>query len=445
MASGLSTAFGGLLSKNKASTGVPSGNASTKELDTMISEYLGDDYTLMMERLQGDMLLYIFVRSDLAASASIRDTHVQTSRSKGSSIATTLIVGGTTLSFICMQLKDKEQLVPRKNSTISAAKKATLDQKNAITEEFLNVAGKDPSLSSHHIFVFGDLNYKVSPPSNTRGVQNTFEEEQFIARNMLTKKDWSSISNSDELVQAMKNNDALSAFTTPFCKFHPTYKMQRVAGIKYDYSSMPSYADRILYRSNQEGREVEAIVYEPIHQFATSLHKPMRGLFFLPDRKIHFDPSNQPKAIIVSITHMKAKKLRIKDDILHSDINPYLEFRCNARSVKMSKSSKGRTETVYTTDRPTWPTQTIRYKVDISSPKCRDEIKDTLLHIRCINEGIRGSSEIGTAVIDLANVICKSVSKEEWQQREVETLFYKSGVQSGKLYFNINVGWEKKE
>mmetsp|Transcript_19147 Transcript_19147/g.31373 ORF Transcript_19147/g.31373 Transcript_19147/m.31373 type:complete len:223 (-) Transcript_19147:8-676(-) len=222
--------------------------------------------------------------------------------------------------------------------------------------------------------------------------------------------------------------------------------MQRAAGIKYDYSSMPSYADRILYRSNQEGiRKVEAIVYEPIHQFSTSLHKPMRGLFFLPDRKIRFDPSNQPQAVIVTFTHLKAKKLRIKDDILHSDINPYLEFSCDARCVKMSKSSKHRTETTYTTDRPTWPTQTVRYKVELSSSKRLNEIKDTLLHIRCMNEGIRASSVIGTVVIDLANIICKSISKEEWQQREVETHFYRGGTQTGKLYYNIKVRWEENE
>ena len=183
--SGLGSAFGGLLSQ-KAST--DTGTTSTKELDAMINAHVGEDYTLMMKRLQSDMLVFIFVRSDLASSASVTDTHLQSTGviSKGCSIASTLIIGGTKLSFICMQLKDKEQLLAlRKNSTISAAKKANLDQTNATAEEFLNVAGKDPSLSSHHVFVFGDLNYHVSPPSNTRGVENTIEEEQFIARNML--------------------------------------------------------------------------------------------------------------------------------------------------------------------------------------------------------------------------------------------------------------------
>jgi len=150
--------------------------------------------------------------------------------------------------------------------------------------------------------------------------------------------------------------------------------------------------------------------------------------------------------MIITFTHLKGKKLRPKEDILHSDINPYLQFCCDARCVKMSKSSKDRTETTYTTDRPTWPTQTIRYKVDLSSSKRHgDEIKDTLLHIKCMNEGIRGATVLGTAVIDLANVICKSVSKEEWQQREVETYFYRGGRQTGKLYYNIKVRWEENE
>ena len=243
----------------------------------------------------------------------------------------------------------------------------------------------------------------------------------------------------------MQNNDALSAFTTPFCKLFPTYKMERAAGIEFDYTSMPSYADRILFRSNQEGsRKVEAIIYEPIHQFSTSHHKPMRGLFFISDRKIRFN-NDEPKVVIITFTHLKAKQLRPKEDILHSDINPYLHFSCDARCVKLSKSSKDRTETANTTDRPTWPTQTIRFKVDLSSSKRHgDEIKDTLLHIKCMNEGIsRSVSVLGTAVIDLANIICKSATKEEWQHREVETYFYRGGRQSGKLYYNITVRCEE--
>lgn len=446
VSTGLSSAFGGLFNKNKiASADVRAGNTSTAELDDMINSHIGEDYTLMMERLHSDMLMHVYVRKDLASCSSITDTHVQSAGvggSKGFSIASTLNVDGTKLSFICMQLKDKVA-VPIKASTITAAKKANLDQKNATAEEFLNIAG-NPSVSSHHVFVFGDLNYQISPPSNTRGVKNTKEEEQYIARNMLNTKQWSAISACDELVTAMKKNDAFSAFTTPFCKFHPTYKVTRAAGIKYDYTNMPSYTDRILWRSNQEGkRKVEAIVYEPIPQFSCSDHKPMRGLFFLPNnRKLHFDEDNEPQSIMIAFTHLKAKKLRPKEDVLHSDINPYLQLVCGAKCVKLSKSSKNRTETQTTTDRPTWPTTSFRYKVDLTSSKRNgDEIERALLHIKCMNEGIRSTSEIGTAVLDLAYIISKSVAKKEWEHKEAETYFYSGGRQTGKLYYNIKVRW----
>ncbi len=45
-----------------------------------------------------------------------------------------------------------------------------------------------------------------------------------------------------------------------------------------------SYTDRILWKSMQENRSIETLLYEPISSFATSDHKPIRGLFFLPDR-----------------------------------------------------------------------------------------------------------------------------------------------------------------
>src|SRR6056300_1344594 len=62
VSTGLSSAFGGLFNKNKiASTDVRAGtNTSTAELDDMINSHIGEDYTLMMERLHNDMLMHVY-------------------------------------------------------------------------------------------------------------------------------------------------------------------------------------------------------------------------------------------------------------------------------------------------------------------------------------------------------------------------------------------------
>ena len=77
-------------------------------------------------------------------------------------------------------------------------------------------------------------------------------------------------------------------------RYHPS-RSQRV----------PSYTDRILWQSNEETRQVEPILYEAVTTFASSDHKPVRGLFFLPSRSnLPLDASKAVRqAVIYGTSH----------------------------------------------------------------------------------------------------------------------------------------------
>ena len=62
--------------------------------------------------------------------------------------------------------------------------------------------------------------------------------------------------------------------------FMPTFKMERASGYSYKAQRTPSYTDRILWRTgDQLQKKIKPLAYEPIDDFATSDHKPIRGAF----------------------------------------------------------------------------------------------------------------------------------------------------------------------
>lgn len=67
-----------------------------------------------------------------------------------------------------------------------------------------------------------------------------------------------------------------------YCNFSPTFKVARHCGYEYNVKRSPSYTDRILFRSgDQLGCRIRPLIYEPIENFTTSDHKPIRGAFMV--------------------------------------------------------------------------------------------------------------------------------------------------------------------
>jgi hypothetical protein len=133
----------------------------------------------------------------------------------------------------------------------------------------------DQTLKSHYCFVLGDLNFRSEIDASLEK-----QEHHNQVMTMVQNQAWRDLNTHDELFRALKNKDMAVGFETLPCFFPPTFKVERQDGFTWKDQRRPSYTDRILWKcGDQLDGRVKPIAYEPIGQFMTSDHKPIRGAF----------------------------------------------------------------------------------------------------------------------------------------------------------------------
>jgi len=382
-------------------------------------------------------MLFVFLRKDLLPASRVESIHAENTGLGGilankGGIAAVLTVASTKLYFLTVHLQPHEG-------------RANFDKRNADVEEILAGTGGDPSVMAHHAFVFGDLNYRVAFPTSTRGIAPTKEESWAVCANLIRRKDWKGLRESDELEKALREKKILCGFRTPMCKFCPTFKLERRSGFHYDKKRTPSYTDRILWKSMQQNRSIEPLIYEPISSFATSDHKPMRGLFFLPERQplnLHRD---EKRMLQLTFKKLKCKSLVPTPDLFQSDLDTFLQIYCEPQSLlsqpkpssKLPKPPK--TKTIQTSDRPSWPNEVHKLIINVFSD---EDLAGSRLFVKSVLENkVLGNATIGIAMVDLEDLVRKSLDASEWEEEGVETVFFRNGKEVGKCFFDLLATW----
>lgn len=189
---------------------------------------------------------------------------------KGGIIAELIVNGRTRLSFLTAHLEAHEG-ASKYQMRCSSLSDILGGAKPSSTLH-------DASLTSHHCFVMGDLNFRTELPSHAHG-SDEVEHRQRI-RDLVIDKDWETLNQADELHRALRVKDCLVGFKTLFCNFPPTFKVERVPGYSYIEKRRPSYTDRILWKSNHLlENSIRPFLYEPVDDFKSSDHKPVRAAF----------------------------------------------------------------------------------------------------------------------------------------------------------------------
>ena len=229
-------------------------------------------YRRLVSFQRGEMRLEIFVLQRCVDDASVAVLHVaaqNTGRAglanKGGIVAE-LSLRQTRLAFVTCHLEAHEG---RSKYEIRCNSMADIFQGTKPNKLH------DVSLSSHYAFVLGDLNFRTELDAHE---YTTEEEHKQKVRDMVQRKDWESLNRVDELHRALRNKDCLVGFRTLPCHFPPTFKVGRQVGYDYVDKRRPSYTDRILWK----GPAVKPLVYEPIDDFTSSDHKPVRAAFAVP-------------------------------------------------------------------------------------------------------------------------------------------------------------------
>jgi len=248
---------------------------NTATLRQMIQKTLGDEYCQITDEQRGQMRLHFWAkRSILKGITGIRVNGANTGignvlANKGGIVAS-LCYKETRISFLSAHLAAHEgdyYYKMRCNNIESILRDA---KTFALTKKF------DDAVTSHHMFVFSDLNFRTW--FGTESKEDDFQRVQ----NLVSSADFKTLRRYDELYAGLSDQDLLVGFQTLECNFPPTFKVARQRGFVYKDQRIPSYTDRILFKSAEGlSHNLEAVAYEPCPDFITSDHKPIRGAFAL--------------------------------------------------------------------------------------------------------------------------------------------------------------------
>lgn len=137
----------------------------------------------------------------------------------------------------------------------------------------------------HHSFWAGDLNYRVEfkdwvNPDGTLDKAVTKDEKMLQVKRVIDQEKWSVLWAADELRRELAAGRVFAGFQDSVCDFPPTFKVEKGYVLKYNPKRVPSYCDRILYRSTAG---YEACIHEEAFAAApnliTSDHKPVWARF----------------------------------------------------------------------------------------------------------------------------------------------------------------------
>jgi hypothetical protein len=246
----------------------------TATLRQKVRDILGEAYFQVAEESRGQMRLHVWAAewviddiNDIKITGA--NTGVGNVLANKGGIVLTLEYKKTKLSFLSAHLAAHEGQSYYKNrcknvrSILREAKTSTLSSK------------LDISMSSDHVFVMGDLNFRTN-----FGVDGEHEENVQRALDLIEAKDYATLYSHDELQTGVEAGDLLVDFKTLPCLFPPTFKVEREPGFVYKRQRTPSYTDRILFKSlaSLEG-QLKPLAYEACPGFTTSDHKPLRGAF----------------------------------------------------------------------------------------------------------------------------------------------------------------------
>jgi len=270
----------------KAAEVLPDG---TNALHDMLAQRL-PSYQRILSFQRGEMRLLIYARLDdhnakqeinsntttttrrnmhsvQVRSVRAQNTGVAGLANKGGIVAEVVVNEGTVLSFVTCHLEAHEGIdkFATRCSTMGDILRGTT-QKGCYP---------DVSLASHFCFVLGDLNFRTRYQGHVH-----YEDQINDVQKLVADCNWEELNAADELQMALHKKLCLYGFQTLSCHFPPTFKMERRPGYTYKENRTPSYTDRILWKTGDRLEEnITPLCYEPVDDFETSDHKPVRGAF----------------------------------------------------------------------------------------------------------------------------------------------------------------------
>ncbi|KAL4617397.1 72 kDa inositol polyphosphate 5-phosphatase isoform X1 [Arapaima gigas] len=255
--------------------GVQEGCDDRREWEIRLQETLGPYYVMLYAATHGVLYLSIFVRRDLiwfcseVEHATVTTRIISQIKTKGA-VGVGFTFFGTSFLFITSHFTSGDTKVYERildyNKIIEAL---ALPRSLPDTNPYRSTSS-DVTTRFDEVFWFGDFNFRLG--KDRAGVEAILKDD--------VETDMGPLLQYDQLSKEMKDGAIFKGFQEAPIQFLPTYKFD-IGSDVYDTTSkkrIPSYTDRILYRSRQKD-DISIVKYTSCTSIRTSDHRPVIGIF----------------------------------------------------------------------------------------------------------------------------------------------------------------------
>jgi endonuclease/exonuclease/phosphatase family metal-dependent hydrolase len=178
----------------------------------------------------------------------------------------------TTACFVVAHLAAQEGNVrEREEDWVNIVRR--LQNANTVAADGINV----PLFMRYdHVFVMGDLNYRLVPR-----VGSTLAQRVAWVEDRVRAADWPALAAVDELAVERATGNVFVNFNEGPLNFPPTFKYETAtpAPAKYNAARVPSYCDRVLWHSlPARSALVQLDSYTTLDDITASDHRPVRAV-----------------------------------------------------------------------------------------------------------------------------------------------------------------------
>ena len=287
-----------------------------------IQQRLGADWAMAAHRTLWEMRLSVYARRATLSPLSkspLRIAKVQTVASatgaahllgnKGGIVAK-MTVGSTSLAFVSCHLAAHTEHLERRNSDCNEVLRET---RRGIGHPKL-----DACCEHDHVIWLGDLNYRLDPSLDKDHAAYRLDGDhaEVLAKISSavnasssaagaasgTDDSWAALHRIDQLKVAQSRGEAFSGFREGTLAHAPTFKVERKPGFQYKDQRVPSWCDRVLWKSMPPlADNIEQLSLEAFPGVSTSDHKPVAATFSIePSPVVETCPPAHAVAVVVS-------------------------------------------------------------------------------------------------------------------------------------------------
>mmetsp|Transcript_70882 Transcript_70882/g.188619 ORF Transcript_70882/g.188619 Transcript_70882/m.188619 type:complete len:608 (+) Transcript_70882:129-1952(+) len=417
------------------------GNQQRTVWDTMVQERLGSEYVVVHHIVLWEMRLTIYARKALWKGGDSSIFGVESGSSatgiagvlgnKGG-LVVKLNLGYTSIVFVSCHLAAHSHKNKERNEN---CKEILHETREAIGTNQLDICSE-----FDHVFWMGDLNYRV----DLVGVGKTagISEDEHLARVKLLveKQDWEALMAADQLKESQRQGAAFAGFSEGSYEFAPTFKVKRQPDTVHKDQRIPSYCDRVLWKSMHAGR-VKQTMLKSLPAISTSDHKPVVAGFEVV-------PSVGLLRINRSMPVLRASGFQVTG-LVSADMtggsDPYLVFFTNPPEVLSPHSQapiskvKSVTTTTKKASKDEWLSWTER-ELPLMRPLVElEDLKEVTLIIAIFDHDLVGKDDLlGVCLVPLADPAATGGERYDIEIDQPITL-YSSTKETGYIKGRLSI------